>query len=228
MTVRSHQPWPLRVLVLIAAAVVVFAAGYWIYEQGRSFGGFGKDLHAELARLREQNAALSVEHDRLEKGEADALSRLNIEQSAQQQLGNQIRSLELENARLKDDVAFFENLSANGPQNGLEIKRLQVGNDLIPQQMRYRLLVTQGGKNDHDFNGQLQLLVTLQHDGKTDIMNLPDGAAGAASKPFQVNFRYFERIEGTFTIPPGATVKQVEARILEKGAVRAQQTVMLG
>ena len=227
MTVRRHVPWTMRaafVLVLVGAFLL---GGKWVYHLGRDFAGFGEDLHGEVTRLEAENAALRAERDRLTQSEGAAQSRLTIERSAQEQLGKQIKSLEIENAKLKDDVSFFENLSANGPVGGLSIKRMRVERDVVPEQMRYRILVTQGGKIDHDFSGELQLLVTLQEEGKAVIINLPGAASDADAKTFLVNFRLFERLEGTFHVPPGALVKQVEARILEKGTVRAQQTVMV-
>ena len=227
MTVRRHVSWPMRVAFVLVLVGAFLIGGKWIYELGREFAGFGEDLRSEVTRLKNENAALVAERDRLEHGESEAQSRLNIERSTQEQLGRQIKTLEHENAKLKDDVAFFENLSANGPVSGLAIKRMRVEADVVPEQMRYRILVTQGGKQDRDFSGELQLLVTLQHEGKADIMNLPGSAPDVDPKAFLVNFRLFERLEGTFRVPTGTVVKQVEARILEKGVVRADQTVMV-
>jgi hypothetical protein len=225
MTVRTHVPWPVRAGALMVILAISAALGMWLYEEGKRFAGFGEDLRSEVSRLKGENAALAADRDRLAAAASSAESRLNIERSAQETLGNQIRSLELDNAKLKDDVAFFENLSASGPVDGLAIKRLQVEKDTIPHQMHYRLLVIQGGHVDHDFNGDLQLIVTLQQGGKAVIMNFPDGSPGTDAKAFQVSFRFFKRIEGTFRVPAGASVSQFEARVLEKGAVRAQRSV---
>lgn len=227
MTVQRHVSWPVRVVFVLVLVGTFLIGGKWVYELGRDFAGFGEDLHAEVTRLRGENESLRSERESLTKSEIAAQSRLSIERSTQDQLGKQIKSLEIENAKLKDDISFFENLSASGPLTGLAIKRMVVERDVLPGQFHYRILVTQGGKIDHDFNGDLQLLVSLQHEGKTVIMNLPGDAPNAGAKSFLVNFRFFERLEGTFQIPTGAVVKQVEARILEKGTVRAQQTVMV-
>jgi hypothetical protein len=225
MTVRRHVPWRVRIAVVLLACALVACLGVWLYQQGKSFAGFGEDLRSEVDRLKDENASLMAERDQLKAAAGSAESRLNIERSAQETLGNQIKSLELDNAKLKDDVAFFENLSASGPVEGVAISRLQIEKDSVPQQMHYRLLVVQGGHVSHDFNGDLQLIVNLQQGGKAVIMNLPDGSPGSDPKAFQVNFRFFKRIEGTFRIPPGAAVNRFEARVLEKGTVRAQRAI---
>lgn len=225
VTVRNHIPWRVRIAILALILAASAIAGIWLFQQGKRFAGFGEDLRGEVQRLKTENEALVAERDTLTAAAASAESRLKIERSAQETLANQVKSLELDNAKLKDDVGFFESLSASGPLNGLAMKRLQVEKDSIPQQMRYRLLVIQGGPINHDFNGDLQLIITLQQGGKAVMMNLPDSSPGTDAKAFQVSFRFFKRIEGTFQVPPGAVVKQFEARVLEKGVVRVQGAI---
>jgi len=220
-------PWPLRVLVAAVVLGLALGLALWTYDAGKHFAGFDRDLNAEIVRLHDQMAALASDRDRLAAADNAAESRLAIERAAKDRLGAQMRSLELENARLKDDVAFFQSLSANGPVVGLAIRRLQVEHDSLPQQMHYRMLVIQGGKPEHDFHGELELILSLQQGGKTAIISLPENTPGTDAKSFQVGFRFFTRLEGTFRVPEGAVLKQVEARVLENGSVRAQATVMV-
>ncbi len=226
MTVKTHVPWPLRIAALAIGVILVTSGGYWLYQSGKSFAGFGKNLKDEVARLETENTQLQADNKRLTARADAAEGRLFIETSTQAQLGQQIRSLEMENAKLKDDVAFFDNLStAQAPTAEVSIKRFLVQPDEVVGQLHYRMLVTQGGSADHAFAGELQLILTLQRQGKTAIMNLPDPAVPAEVRAFQVNFRFFKRLEGTFAVPPGAVVTQVQARILEHGIVRSQQSV---
>jgi len=227
VTVKTHIGWRMKSLLLVVLVAVAAVSGTWLYEAGARVAGFGENFRSEVAQLRENNKTLKAQNEQLAAAASAAESRLDIERSTQAQLGNQIMALERENAKLKDDAAFFENLSSVGPATGLAIKRLQVEKDAVPGQMHYRMLITQGGKFDHDFVGEFQLIVTLQQQGKTVIMNLPNGSPGTDGNAFQMSFRFFKRVEGDFQIPPGASVKQVQARILAKGVVRAQQTVML-
>ena len=92
--------------------------------------------------------------------------------------------------------------------------------------MRYKILVTQGGKQTRDFTGSLQLILTLQQGNKAVIINLPDNDPKADAKAFKLGFRRYQRLEGNLVIPEGAVLKQVQARILENGQVRKQQSLM--
>lgn len=227
MTVRTHIPWPLRVGSAALILGISAALAMWIYDAGRQFAGLGNDhSSAEVAALRSELAAALAERDRLQALSNASESRLSIERSAQQQLAGQVRSLEMDNVKLQEDLAFFESLSSQGTATGLAIKRFISEPDGVPGRMRYRILVTQGGKSERDFTGVLQLILSLQQGGKAVIINLPDGDPASEKSAFKVSFRRYQRIEGSFSIPAGARLTQVQARILENGSVRAQQSVV--
>ena len=45
MTVRTHVPWPVRIGVAVVVLAVVVLGGFWLYESGKSFAGFGRNLN---------------------------------------------------------------------------------------------------------------------------------------------------------------------------------------
>lgn len=219
--------WPLR-LILACLAAFAGAGAMWFYLAGAQ-GGNGAlpdNTREQLAMYRERVDKLESEHDKLSTMANAAESQLNIERSAQRQLAVQVKSLESENTKLKEDLAFFESLlpNATGPQ-GVSIRRLKV-DQIAPNQLRYRLLIMQGGKGDRRFAGQLQLALTTMQDGKSAMMTFPAGAPGEQEK-FKLNFMHYQRVEGVLTLPEGAATKLVQARVLENGQVRAQLSANL-
>ena len=135
--------------------------------------------------------------------------------------------MEEENTRLKSDLATFESLAGEQVgESGLAISRLQI----LPGsggQYRYRLLLAQTGtKKDKEFKGMLQLMATVQRGKETAIMQFPAVGDPAASA-YQVNFRYFRRLEGTFKVAADARVERVEVRLIQDGVVKASQSVAL-
>lgn len=222
MTVKSQLPLPLRVALGVLLLVVGIAAALWVYDLGRDFAGFDSDKRDQ----RRQSGELREERDQLVKSVDAADSRLNIERAAQSQLAEQIKTLEAENARLKEDLAFFESLlpANTGPQ-GLTIQRMSL-EPLAPNQLRFRLLVMQGGSGKQRFSGELQLVVTAEQGGQTVTLTYPKERSPEYEN-YKLGFRHYQRLEGTVSLPEGAVVKNVLARVIEKGQIKAQKSAGL-
>jgi len=231
MTVKTHVAWYWRWLGMLAFLSLALALAAWMYDAGRRFAGFDRgELENKFTRLRDSLGQLEIEAARLRSIANASESRLKIEQTAQAQLAAQVKSLEDENNRLKEDLAFFENLAPSERRSEkVSIQRFKVAREVLPGEYRYRLLILQGGKLDREFHGSLQLVVEMQQGGKDATIVIPETAESGDNSAFKLNFKYFRRVEGTFRVPAGARVKTVQARILENGSseARASQNVNL-
>jgi len=225
MTIKTQLPWPMRYGV-VALVGLAGAMAMWSWDNGRVLPtGNPENLRDQLADARELADKYKAERDQFSTTVNAAESQLNIERSAQKQLAAQVKALEQENMTLKEDLAFFESLlpTATGPQ-GINLRRMKL--DLIsPNQLRYRLLIMQGGKGDRRFVGSLQLMVTTLQDGKSAMMTFP--AVPADQEKFKLSFMHYQRVEGVLTLPEGVSTKLVQARVLENGQVRAQLSANL-
>ena len=238
MTVRSHVPMGAKVAIAAVALLAATAFGGWVVRSEFAQAALG-DPHPELKRLAAENRKLHEERDRLLESTNTADSRRAMERATIKELGEQISRLEADNTRLKEDVAFFEaatadrsSTAAKDPSGGIAIRRFQVTQDKAAHTARFRILLTQDSRANRDFTGDLQLTVTVLQSGKAanikllaDTAQAIEGASGG--NPYVVSFRSYKRIDGSFTVPADAIVKSVEARILERGVVRAQQTLSL-
>lgn len=171
---------------------------------------------------------LGAERDQLSTAVNASESQLNMERAAQKQLAAQVRVLEVENIRLKEDLAFFESLlPGNTGAPGVAIRRLKA--EVIGvNQLRYRLLIMQGGKVARNFVGNLQLVVTVVSDGKSAMMIFPDRNSSESDQArFKLSFKHYQHVDGILSLPDGAVAKAVQVRVLEKGQIRAQQSANL-
>jgi uncharacterized protein DUF6776 len=223
MTVNTHVAWYWRMLGLVAVLSCSFALAAWIYDSGQRIAGFDRsEAEQELSQLRESVGRLTQEAAGMRASVNASESKLQIERAAQAQLARQVKALEVENARLKEDLAFFENLiPGEHRDNAVVINRFRVEPGALPGEFRYRLLLLQGGRHEQPFQGNLQLLVTVQQDGKDDIITLPEERAAQA---YKVSFKSFQRVEGTFQVAPDARVKMVQVRIFEGSSTQARAT----
>jgi len=203
------------------------AGALWAYDLGRSLAGINPGAtRQQVAELKEELAKLRTERDQYSTTVNSSESQLNIEKAAQKQLVTQVKTLEAENTKLKEDLAFFESLlpADTGPL-GISIRRVKA-EIVAPNQLRYRLLIMQGGKVGKDFAGNFQLVVTVIQGGKSAMMVFPDGKTNDAEK-FRLSFKHYQRVEGVLTLPEGVTMKAVQARVLQNGQIRAQQAANL-
>ncbi|GGC79572.1 DUF6776 family protein [Undibacterium terreum] len=227
MTIKQQRPWPATVAMIALIVGLGGAMAMWTYDLGRSLTGFEPKASKEkIQNLQKQVEELTAERDKLSVSANTVESQMNIDRSMQKQLTDQIKTLTADNLKLKDDLAFFESLmpSATGPE-GITVQRLKA--DMAsPNQLRYRILVMQGGKGSNDFNGELQYSLTLVQAGKSVMMQFPDPKAGDAAK-LKLSFKHYQRLEGLISLPDGATVKSVQAKVLDRGQIRAQQSINL-
>jgi Family of unknown function (DUF6776) len=231
MTVKTHLAWYWRWLGMLVFLSLSLALAAWMYDVGRRFAGFDQnELQNKFTQLQESMARLEIEAANLRSIANASESRLKIEQTAQGQLAGQVKALEDENNRLKEDLAFFENLATSERRSErVSIQRFKVARDVLPGEYRYRLLILQGGKLDREFRGSLQLVVEMQQEGRDATIIFPETTESGGGSGFKLNFKYFRRVEGTFRVPAGAKVRTVQARILENGSseARASQNVNL-
>lgn len=233
VAVRTHVPWYLRWLLLAVLLAFSVALAAWMYDAGRRFAGFDRgEIQDELTSLRTELDSTRGELTRLRAIANAADAKMSIERTAQLKLAQQIRLLEQDNARLREDLAIFENMlsAAGGGAHVLSIQRFKVEPDGLPGEYRFRMLLLSGNRRDHsDFQGRLELLVGVQQEGRSAIIIVPDRAA-ADAPAFKLAFRNFSRVEGTFRVDPKAKVGTVQVRIFETGAAqaRATQSVTLG
>jgi hypothetical protein len=101
---------------------------------------------------------------------------------------------------------------------GLSINRFRVQPDSLPGEYRYRLLLVQSGQRVKEFQGTLQFVVNLEQGDRKFVVTLPLEEQKSA-KEYQVNFKFFQRVEGTFKVAPGTVVKSLQVRVFEIGSI---------
>jgi hypothetical protein len=232
VAVHSHIAWYWRWLGVALLLGVSAASAAWIYDAGRRFAGFDQsEVQSELTTAQHELAAAQAELAQLRAAANAAERRLSIERTAQVKLAQQIRTLEQDNARVKEELATLESMLSSEARagNALTIYSFKVEPEVLPGEYRYHLLlVTPRARRDRDFTGRMELVVSLTEGGQNAMMSFPEpGNAGAAE--FRLAFKYFRRVEGTFRVNPKARVENVQVRVYETGSnqPRATHTVSL-
>jgi len=229
VSVRPHLPTPIRRLLVFFVLALAAAAGVGLYEYGREFSGPDRrTLMAEIDRLNAQLRVVEADRSRLTATITALETQRKMERAAQEQLVKQSGDLEAEVNRLREDLAFFDSLlPAKANAKGILIRSFRAQPDGSPQSIRYRLLVQQAGKPERDFIGSVQMQVNYVRDGRSLSMQLPALEVAESRRALELNFRHYQRVEGSFTLPEGATARSVVVRVVAAGQTHAQQTFQL-
>ena len=220
MAVRAAIPWYLRWLGLLALGLVILFLARATYDFGKKFAGFDQgQADREVQHLGETNSKIAQELASVRAQLAQSERQLQMESATYADLVKQMKTLTEENASLKEDLAFFQTLMpSGGKEGGVAVNRFMVQNDVLPGEYRYRLLLTQTGQRNKDFEGTLQFVVNLQQqDNKKIVMTLP-AEGEKADKALKLNFRFYQRVEGTFRVARGTVVKSMQVRVFENGS----------
>lgn len=237
--VRKRQPTPQRRVIIrevgprwmlgvsaVVIAMLVAASTWWAYDAGGRNAGFNRtSARDDLARLEGEVADLRKERDALTTSVNAAASDLSVERAAEERLIAQVKTLETENARLKQDLAFFDRILPPSTAQGVSIRSFQIEREAGAEgeRLRYRVLLSQGAKATKDFVGQVQFTLIAVQDGHSTQLTIP-GENDANNRAFALSFRMFQRVEGVLEVPPGVSARSVQVRVLENGSMRAQQT----
>lgn len=226
VAVRKHTPWPWRILslfLLIAVGLAVIL-GCWRYITGGQLPNL--EPH-DSASLQEQVSALQAKLAQAKQAAIANEGRSRIDAAMQMQLASQIKTLEEENARLKSDLAVFENLASRQMESAqLVMSQLQVL-PVAENAYRYRLTLAQGGANRRQGQtGKLQFIATLQNGEKISTMRFTFSESEHAEQ-VSVMVREFRRFDGVFNIPTGTRLTRLEAQFVRDGAIKASQVAVL-
>jgi hypothetical protein len=230
VTVRSSLPWPLRALLAFLGASLAAAVGVGLYEYGRDFAGPDRRLlAAQVEQLATQLHDMAGERDRATALSNSYEGEMKVERAAQEQLLQQVKVLEDETTRLKEDLAFYDSLLPAGKADkGIVIRSFRLQPEEDSPRMRFRLLIQQSGKADHDFVGSVRLEVKFSQKSANMVFEIPEADAPPdRAKAFELSFRHYQRLEGTFTLPVGAVARSVVVRVMAAGETQTQQVFPL-
>lgn len=202
--VRSQRPWYWRPLVMGLLILSGYMIGYWQFAGGE----FGS-LLSNLERMARENQSMQA---KIVQGER----QLQVERAAQNTLAKELAGLQDEDMRLKEDVAFYRSiLNENPGASELKFHSFKLSKGALDNQYDYHILLVQSGRHDKIVQGNLKLTLGAMQAGKPVTLPLDDGTSARA---IQINFKYYQRIDGSFIVPSNTTGHAVEASFIATGA----------
>jgi hypothetical protein len=130
-----------------------------------------------------------------------------------------VKNLNDENARLKEDLLFFENLPLTGTREAeLSVHRLKLEPDSLPDEYHLRMLLVQSvQQRGKEFKGNLQLVVNGEQDGRKVVLQFPQENIPQDVSAYQLSFKYYQRVDKVIKLPHEMKLEGVQVRVFERG-----------
>lgn len=182
-----------------------YVAGYWQFAAGDL-----STLTSHVERLTLDNRSLQakiVHHER----------QLQVEQAAQANLAKELAALQEEDMRIKEDIEFYKSILkvTPGAAGELKLHSFKLTKGASANQYNYNILLMQSGKHDRLVQGQLSLILSGIRAGQP--VAVPVGGSPGV-QGISINFKYYQRVEGSFTIPEDMAGQSLEANFVAAGA----------
>ena len=204
VAVRPAVPWYWRVAGVLLLIFVGYIVCYWQL----AMEGFGSPVN-KLQQLAGENQSLQAKAVYSER-------QLQVEHAAQISLAKELAVLQDEGMQLKEDVAFYKSILAESDGTGvLKFHSFKLAKGAQAGQYEYHILLVQSGRHDKTVQGNLKLNLSGLQDGKPVTVAV---AANDGPPALKVNFKYYQRLDGSFTLPKGVTGQTLEADFLEMGS----------
>lgn len=228
VAIRTHNPWYIKFGSYGLMMGVAAAVAWYLVDNSYKITGFNRDeAKAEIAKLTEDNERLKREFALTKTLANEQESQLKVEKASQAEFTKNLAQLQEENSGLKEDLGFLRNIMSTGSvPEGLAIANLKVEPDALPNEYRYRVLLTMGGQRKQEFKGKVQVIVRVQTGAQQTALSFPTDAEVRAPGG-ELEFRYYQKVDGRFKIPEGSQLKNVQLRVLGLPGydVRSQRAV---
>jgi hypothetical protein len=228
--IRRQVNWYWRLLIWGGVFSVATAIAVLVYDAGRRFSGFECGLFSEeLSTLRHASDRLSIEKSQAEELASSLESRLQVEIATIDQMKQQLRQSQRENAALRGDLALFEALIASPVESSevLKIARVRIEPASVAGRYRFNVLLVRQLKDKRvkDSTGDLQFSLNVKRLGGDGIITVP-GNGNPFSSQFRISVKHFHRAEGEFSLPPDVTLLGGEVRVVQDGAIKARHPIV--
>ncbi len=215
VAIRQHVPWYVKFGSIGLMMGVAAAAAWWFIDNSYRITGFNRDeATQQIEALTAEKTRLQTSFDALKTQFNDHESQLKVEKASQAELTKNLTQLQDENSSLKEDLGFLRNIMSTAKATeGVTISNLKVESDALPNEYRYRMLVTQGGQRKLDFKGKVQIIARVQQGAQQIALSFPTDSELRAPGG-ELDFRYYQKVDGRFKIPEGTQLKNVQIRVL--------------
>lgn len=215
LIIKQRYSPRMKLLLSVMAVVALLASAGFIYNYGLNRAGFERESAQETQQtLQDEMRKLRDENRELQESLARSQRTIQMDQAAYQDLDKSLKASAQEIVKLREELNFYRNIiSPADKKSGLRIQNLYIEPAGGTNQFRYKLVLIQALKHESTVQGRAIIEVSGMRVGEDTLLRFP----AANERPIQVNFKYFQDIEGKLELPKNFQPKRVKVYITTSG-----------
>ncbi len=205
LTVVTERLGPFKsALFLLTLIVICLFVGYRV---GNFYHNF------QLTTLEKQKTRLDSLYEQ-QAGQVERIHTLEVElaveQLASQNAQSTLKKMSIEHYQVKKELAFYEKVMAPEKEaDGLVIDNLKLTASQSPHHYNFQIILVQQQLKKRYAKGYVDLVVIGSLNNKPSQLKLTEISADS-SKELLFSFKYFQVIEGSFTLPENFTPEKIQ------------------
>jgi len=206
-----HQPKPLRTVFLVVFVAILTATAQWLFqqEQTNKQQKYSQELNEEIDRLQKHNEQYTVTSEQ-------HYAQLSLEQATTGQLRKELTQLQEQVLTLNKDLLFYQSITKSSTSSKLQIRELHLRpDDVRPDIIRYRLVISQGKKINKPMTGTINMIVNSDNNSAIEQQTL---------KPQKLNLRHVQVIEGKIKLADDRKPLTVTVELIQNKKVTLSRT----
>jgi hypothetical protein len=208
---RNPMAWRFRLFVTIVLGLVLVVAGFYLgaYDSYQRYQKPAEESYGLRQRLIQQE----VELERMSQQLANAQTAVEVDEAALELVRKDLAAHKQEIAELAEGVRFYKSLMAPLElEQGLMVGDLSISRTDTPQRFQMRLIIQQIVAKHVMLTGSASVEIQGKMKGKTVNLPLSQLLYESPGDNFKLRFKYFQAIDGVFTLPKGFEVENIEVR----------------
>ena len=199
-------------LLLLLVLAVSIASGYYLgnYTLYRQLG----EMDASYQVLREEVSELLSRNEQLLERQAQEERHLQVVRQSMQYLQEMLRKREAELKEVRGDVDLYRKLMQSDVTQEIEIHSFRLKPGDVSGSWNYQLVLYQK-QADKDVQGRYDVVFYGRREGTEVKHRLSELIDPQEMREF--SFRYFEKLRGQFSLPPGLEVLRLEVEVNPTG-----------
>lgn len=217
LVVEPHRPW-LKYVVIVLLGGLAALAFHVVQQRDRIATLDAKADYQAAARTRAESALAGARAltESLREKVAMLERRYQVDAEAYRETDLEMRRMQDRILALREEVMFYRRIMSEDRGRGLRIQTFDIRSVGAGERYHFELVLTRTIDNDRVAEGMVALAISGERGGRPAELSHAS-VVESGEGPLEFSFKYFQRIEGLLSLPPGFIPRRAFVKVDVKG-----------